>query len=250
MIRKILLLMNICLISTLAMGQSDSKTINSIKRDNAYLYEEVTAKDANEAYQSAYELLKQRVKEYAEEEKSLRSANNIIIKDIKSYTQQIQMQRGDMTRVFLYVKKKDILSVESNATIIPNDKNRVESPQEEEQEIVLESKIEVIKPTGDESLKLQVAWQQEMINELLSCKTMAQAEVLLSRLKAEYKVKRYGSYATCSNKSACFWITSDGQGNVVSIWGPGNGERTNFRTLTKETVNVDSRAIWFTMTKQ
>lgn len=271
MIQRILLLMHVCLISTLAMGQSDSKTINSIKRDNAYLYEEVTAKDADEAYQLAYELLRQRVDAYVKEEKGLKSAENIIIKD----TQQIQMQRGDMIRVFLYVKKKDIQPVESNVAIIRNDNNKkAETPQKENKESsAFETTIEVIQApadepaqnfsdetaqtsgdepvwnSGDESLKLQAAWQQDMIEDLLKCKTIAQAKVLLNRLKAEYKVKRYGSYATCPNKATCFWITSDEQGNLLSVWGAGTGERTNFRTLTRETVNIDSKAVWFTMAK-
>lgn len=249
MIQRILLLMHICLISTLVMGQSDSKTINSIKRDNAYLYEEVTAKNANDAYQSAYELLRKRVDEYVAEEKKLRSAENIIIKDIKSCTQQIQMQRGDMTRVFLYVKKKDILPAEGEVTVIHNENKKEENSQKEETVKVPEATIEVIPASCDESLKLQVAWQQEMIDSLLKCKTIREAKVQLSRQKAEYRVKRYGSFSTCSDRSACFWITSDNQGNVVSIWGPGKEERTNFRTLTKETAYIDNKAIWFTIAK-
>ena len=246
MIRRILLLMQICLVSILAMGQSDSKTINSIKRDNAYLYEEVTAKDAKEAYDSAYELLERRVKAYAKEEKNLRSAENIIIKDI---TQQIQMQRGDMTRVFLYVKKKDILPAEGEVIVIHNENKKDENSQKEETAKVPEATIEGIPASGDESLKLQVAWQQEVIDSLLKCKTIREAKAQLSRQKVEYRVKRYGSFSTCSDSSACFWITIDNQGNVVSIWGPGKEERTNFRTLTKETAYIDNKAIWFTIAK-
>ena len=251
MTQRILLLVHFCLIAALAMGQSDSKTINSIKRDNSYLYEEATAKDADEAYQSASELLKRRIEEYVAEEKKLRTAENIIIKDMKSCTEQIQMQRGDMTRVFLYVKKKDILPAEANVSVMHND-NKVEEPKKKDKDkdkgSVPEAKIEEITDT-DSSLKLPVAWQQEVIDDLLACKTVAEAKNLLSRQKAEFKVKRYGSYATCSDKTACFWITGDESGNLLTVLGPGAEERTNFRTLSKETVNINSNATWFTIAK-
>lgn len=247
MTQRILLLVHFCLIAALAMGQSDSKTINSIKRDNSYLYEEATAKNADEAYQSASGLLKRRIEEYVAEEKKLRTAENIIIKDMKSCTEQIQMQRGDMTRVFLYVKKKDILPAEANVSVMHND-NKVEDPKKKDKESVPEAKIEEITDT-DSSLKLPVAWQQEVIDDLLVCKTIAEAKNLLSRQKSEFKVKRYGTYATCSDKTACFWVTSDENGNLLTVLGPGVEERTNFRTLSKETVNINSNATWFIIAK-
>lgn len=247
MTQRILLLVHFCLIAALAMGQSDSKTINSIKRDNSYLYEEATAKNADEAYQSASELLKRRIEEYVAEEKKLRTAENIIIKDMKSCTEQIQMQRGYMTRVFLYVKKKDILPAEANVSVMHND-NKVEDPKKKDKESVPEAKIEEITDT-DSSLKLPVAWQQEVIDDLLVCKTIAEAKTLLSRQKSEFKVKRYGTYATCSDKTTCFWVTSDANGNLLTVLGPGAEERTNFRTLSKETVKINSNATWFIIAK-
>ena len=245
---RILFLMPICLVSMLVMGQSDTKTINSIKRDKAYLYEEATAKSAEEAYQTASELLKQRIEEYVAEEKKLRTAENIIIKDMKSCTEQIQMQRGDMIRVFLYVKKKDILPAESNVSVMHND-NKVEDNKKKEKENVENAKIEVIADHGDKTLKLPVAWLQAVIDKWLVCKTVAEAKVLLAQQKAEFKIKRYGSYATCSDKSACFWITSDEKGNLLTVLGPGADQRTDFKTLSKETVNINNNAIWFTIAK-
>lgn len=255
MIHRIFFLMQICFMSALvAMGQSDTKTINSIKRDKSYIYEEATAKDADEAYQTASELLKQRIEEFVAEEKKLRTAENIIIRDMKSYTEQIQMQRGDLTRVFLYVKKKDILPAETNVSVMHND-NKVEETKKEKQDIDMEAKVEVVEvadvvaDSGDESLKLPVAWQQSVIDRLLECRTIAEAKVMLSRQKAEFKVKRYGTFTTCSDKSACFWIASDEQGNLLTILGPGTEQRTNFRTLSKETVNISNNAMWFTLAK-
>ena len=222
MIQRILIIMQIWLVSTLAMGQSESKTINSIKRDQSYLYEEATAKDAGEAYQLAYELLKQRIKEYITEEKNSSTT-------IESAIQQIQMRRGDLTRVFLYVKKENI--------------------KRETQEETKEAEVKENTSNGDYALKLPVSWQQAIIDELLKCETIAEAKALLSRQKAEFKVKRYGSFATCSDKSTCFWIVSDTNGNLLTVLGPGIDTRTDFRTLSKKSVTLNNNSIWFTIAK-
>lgn len=43
---------------------------------------------------------------------------------------------------------------------------------------------------GDPSLKLEVAWQQEVVDKLLSAASYSEARSILTRLKAEFKIKR------------------------------------------------------------
>ena len=223
MIRRIVIIMQIWFVSVLAMGQSESKTINTIKRDKSYLYEEATDKDSGEAYQTAYELLRKRIED-AMGGKELHTAI-----DVKSKIEQIQMRRGDLTRVFLYVKK-----------------NFFEKETQEEME---KAEPKGFTHSGDASLKLPIVWQQAVIDGLLKCKTIAEAKIFLNRQKAEFKVKRYGIYSTCPDKPSCFWITNDEHGNLLTVLGPEIEQRTNFKTLSKETVNIGSNAIWFTLAK-
>ena len=81
--------------------------MNSIKRNSNYLYAESTMPTEKEAFEIASELLYQQVKEYAEGKKSFQN-RDILIRDIAQVRDSIQLQRGDMVKVFLYVKKSDI----------------------------------------------------------------------------------------------------------------------------------------------
>lgn len=238
------------LMSLMTMGQSDSKTINTIKRDKSYIYEEATAKDAEEAHQSARELLRLRIEEYIAEEKKLRKAEKIIVRDVESVTEEIKMQRGELTRVFLYVKKKNILPAEVNVSVMNND-NKVTDGKTQTEESEPEAKAEDVEVSpGDSTYKLPIAWQQDVIDKLLGCRTLAEARSVLGREKAEYRVKRYGTSATCADKTACFWITGDADGRLITVLGPGNAKRTNFKTLAEETGDLGSEAaIWFTLAK-
>ena len=98
---------------------SVSKQINQIKRNTQYLYAEATMSTYDEAAEVAYELLMQQVDEYIGSKKKLSSANDVLVKDIKQNSQTLDMRRGEMTRVFIYVRKSDIEGV-SNVTMVSN----------------------------------------------------------------------------------------------------------------------------------
>jgi hypothetical protein len=70
-----------------------------------------------EAREVACEMLLKQVKEYAESKKYLVTADNILIKDIKTKSESLMMRRGTMYRVFVYVSKIDIEPV-NNVTNI------------------------------------------------------------------------------------------------------------------------------------
>ena len=232
--------------------ESDNKKINKIKRDNQYLYDESTMKDPQEAYESAMVLLNQRIDEYVKTKKKFKSSDNIIIKDIASKSERIQMPRGELTRVFVYVKKSDIIPAE-NSTMREN-AGKKEDPEPEPDK--LKSEVTPITPagdviSGDASLRLSTPWQQEVIDQLLACTTLIEAKALLNRQKAEYKVKRIGSRDNCRNAADCFWVVGDAGGSLVTVLGPGSTERTNFRTLQRDALENfgDATALWFIMAK-
>ena len=234
--------------------ESDSKRINSIKRNNQYLYAEATMKDAQEAYDTALELLRGYIDEYAQSKRRLESADNLIIRNVETNTQRINMKRGEMTRVFVYVKKSDILPAE-NPMIMET------APIIEDTE-VSPAEVNSISPTeatpdaevtteGDVSLKLPIAWQQQVIDELLKCKNLPEAKALLNRMKSEYKIKRCGIRFNCRNKADCFWVVGDPDNNLLTVLGPGSGQRTNFKSLQKDSLENyhNEMDIWFTMSK-
>lgn len=226
--------------------ESDSKRINSIKRNNQYLYAEATMKDTQEAYETALELLKGYIDEYAQSKRKLESADNLIIRNVETNSQRINMKRGEMTRVFVYVKKSDILPAE-NPIIIEN------SSSEDVGEVAPAEVTPITEaPTdGDTSLKLPIAWQQQVIDELLECKDLTKAKALLNRMKSEYKIKRSGIRANCRNQADCFWVVGDSDNNLITVLGPGSGQRTNFKSLQKDSLENyhNEMDIWFIMSK-
>lgn len=249
MIRRILLLvLGIMMVLPALCQESDSKKINKIKRNSQYLYAEATMKDPIEAHNTAIELLNGYIDEYVQSKKKFKSSDNIIIKDMASNSEKIQMKRGEMTRVFVYVKKSDIIPAEnSSMRVNAGKKEDVDNPKSG----VTQTTLDGQDVTGDTSLRLPIAWQQEIVDNLLACETLIEAKALLNRQKSEYKVKRVGAASNCPNKTNCFWVIGDANGEIVTVLGPGSDQQTNFKTLQADALDnyPDATAIWFTMSK-
>ena len=286
--RFFLLVFGLVITITLCAQQSDSKKINSIKRNPSYLYAEATMETEEEAFNTAKEALMTYIQEYIDSNKYLSNANSFIVKDIANRCERMQMMRGDMYRVLVYVKKNDIIPAANSETIdrpnsavvkdtivavkadttalkqadtmavnavavddgLPtvneiNNKPNVFGNNSEEKEAVEQNMVET-------AAKLEIAWQQRVIDELLEASSLTEAKAMLNRFKAEFKVKRYGSYNECKNIGESFWlIVENGGGSVKAILGPGADERTNFKTMIKDRLGNYSGydAIWFTLAK-
>lgn len=286
--RFFLLVFGLVITITLCAQQFDSKKINSIKRNPSYLYAEATMETEEEAFNTAKEALMTYIQEYIDSKKSLSNANSVIVKDIANRCERMQMMRGDMYRVLVYVKKNDIIPAANSETIdrpnsavvkdtivavkadttalkqadtmavnavavddgLPtvneiNNKPNVFGNNSEEKEAVEQNMVET-------AAKLEIAWQQRVIDELLEASSLTEAKAMLNRFKAEFKVKRYGSYNECKNIGESFWlIVENGGGSVKAILGPGADERTNFKTMIKDRLGNYSGydAIWFTLAK-
>lgn len=191
-------------------GQN-TKKMNSIKRSTQYLYAEATMGNAAEAFDVANDLLLIQVKEYAESHKTFRD-KDILIRDIQEQRDSLQIRRGDMVKVFLYVKKSNILDVD-NVTLVDNtspekkdgtpntvdikssnsptsttDKQntteaetKVETEAEKEADTKAETKTETEMETGsrdetDTSLMLETQWQQNVVDQLLSAESYSKAK--------------------------------------------------------------------------
>lgn len=270
--KKLFVLFAVGLVSLYALGQSISKQINDIKRNSQYICAEATMQTEAEAYELADELLAKQISEFVSDHKSLKKATNVIVKDVAGKAEKIQMNRGAMTRVFLYVKKSDIIAAdntrvlvqaadsaeptklaevgETNKNVEQIDESFV-SQVEEVEEVEASDSCSNAEIGYVDDLGLPYKWQEELIKDLLDCSNKAEAIELMNRLRAERKLKKYGAANTCLNPARSFWLIFDDNENVVTILGEGNAERTNFRSLTKDSLDKYSGmgAIWFTMSK-
>ena len=267
--KKLFILLAVSLVSLYALGQSISKQINDIKRNSQYICAEATMQTEAEAYELADELLAKQISEFVSDHKSLKKATNVIVKDVAGKAEKIQMNRGAMTRVFLYVKKSDIIAADNTRVLVQaadstesavlsdvgETNNRIdlidESFVSQVEEVEVSDSCSNVEVGYVDDLGLPFKWQEDLIKELLDCSNKTDAIELMKRLRAERKLKRYGAANTCPNPERSFWLIIDDKENVVTILGEGNSERTNFRSLTKDSLDKYSGmgAIWFTMSK-
>jgi hypothetical protein len=249
------------------IGQSISKQINDVKRSSKYIYAEATLETETKAYELANELLMNQISEYMAEKGSLKNAETIVVKNVSGRAERLQMKRGTMTRVFLYVKKKDIILADNMRVIVNNERQQkkaetnFDSPSEIEVEQVdsIGSEYEMI--TDVDSLDVNEmnfntaiassypTWQQEVIYTLIGSSSIKNALYLIDRFRAELKIKRHGPASNCRNSAECYWIIFNDNEQVMTILGPGSDQRMNFVSFEKDTLKNYSgkTAIWFTL---
>lgn len=266
MMKRLLFIVTMLTAVVPVWGQN-TKKMNSIKRNPLYLYAEATMETASEAYEVANDLLLIEVKEYTDSKKSFRD-KDVLIRDIRGHQDSLQIRRGEMVKVFLYVKKSNILDAENITLVEKNsaaekaeipDTNKTEkgtsttatetvteaAPAPAPVTVPAEREATVENP----SLKLESAWQQDVVDQLLSSASYSEARTVLSRLKAEFKIKKTGPMATCKNPEDVFLLIGK-DSVVVTVLGPGGTSRTDFKSLSKTSDNYNGYdKIWFTFSK-
>lgn len=265
--------------------ESPSKQINQIKRNNSYIYEEGTAETPEAALDMARELLMQRAQEYIcdklkidkTDKKEVEKVKNVLVKNVNAKSETLSMMRGTMYRMFVYVKKSDIETI-NNATTINTVENTTkvvveqplppilapEVPDEPIAEVAEEPAEEpAVTPAEepatvkDENAGVPVVetglpvWQQQAIKDLMGCADMTAVKAKLNRMKAEYKVKKYGTAANCPNADNAYWVFFNADGSLNTVIGAGNGDRINFRDMTYTTLSnfKGMDALWFNFAK-
>lgn len=243
---RITLLFLVIMLPSIQLAGQSVRRINEIKKNYNYLWAEATMETTDAAYQVANEFLSEKVKDYAVEKKM--NGEFLSIKNMSSKCDTIRQPRGDMVKVFIYIKKTDIAPVES---VVSVSGKTVSGGQAQTPQAVAEP-VAPQPVTPSDRGKLKEVWQQNVIDELLSASSFAEARGKLSRMKAEFKIKKYGVPAACSDASSAFWLIGDAAGKVVTVLGPvSDGGRTDFRTLSTGALtsykNYD--AMWFILSK-
>lgn len=265
------LVVSLLLAGTAFAQESPSKQINMIKRNPAFLYAEATMETADEALEVARELLMQQVQEYIGEKIRFNQAKDVLVKNVNAKSESVSMMRGPMCRMFVYVKKSDIEAVD-NATAINTETNTskvvvdqptppVPAPVVEPEEDYEEEYVEDYDDTHviviyEESQNKSVTdtglpvWKQQAIEDLLECADVAAVKAKLNRMKAEYKVKKYGTPNNCPNINEAFWVFFNTDGSVNTVVGNGV-ERINFRNMQYTTLDnyKGMNALWFNFAK-
>lgn len=166
---------------------AEKALITKVKRSpGTYVYAEATCRTEEEAKSIAEEVFLQNINEYVASQKKLRGANNIVVNNQKGLQQTVTMPRGsNMHRVFMYVKKNDIIPADNSVVLSKEDVAKTETPAPKAN---TKTEAKVAAPTADVTTpKADVA---EVKAESAQPKTeVAEPKTKVAEAKAEPKAE-------------------------------------------------------------
>lgn len=164
---------------------AEKALITKVKRSpGTYVYAEATCRTEEEAKSIAEDVFLQNINEYVASQKKLRGANNIVVNNQKGLQQTVTMPRGsNMHRVFMYVKKNDIIPADNSVVLSKEEVAKTETPAPKAN---TKTEAKVAAPTADVTTpKADVA---EVKTESAQPKTeVAQPKTEVAEAKAEPK---------------------------------------------------------------
>ena len=234
--------------SNSVLAQSEVKEMNKIKRDANYIYSIYTDSTLFDARKGAREQLEIDIELFVENSKNLRSAQKVVVKDIVSKAMEIQMRRGTMFRVFLYVNKKDIFP--ADIIVVDNQGRKVESPKDSRVDEIPMIKSQT-PSTSIESTDKQEDVQKlpQIIADLQGVQSLSDAWEILDRYCTEKRVKKFGLPKNCDKVNKCYWVIQAKDSSSLIILGEGDDERYNYISKQNDKLSNYSgySAIWFNM---
>lgn len=265
MIRKLIILISLITISATSLfGQSEVKRINSIKRDPAYLWQEATAPTEQEAYDAAEAGLLTIVNEYMANNPASAGTADLVRNDLARYCSKVIMPRGELTRVFLYIATSRLSPAEGNQAgpvaeapaapvkeipVVPAENTPADDTDSAPGVIYHQDPIpENIPAIVPEIAK---AWQREIVKKLIGAPDIVAANAMLARMKAEYKIKRYGPLAECKDLDKSWLILFDDSGKIKALLGPKESQRPEYINMEYKSLSDYSglNAVWFVVAK-
>jgi hypothetical protein len=190
------------------------KKINSIKKSSAYLYAEITTNDQQTALDLAEDMLNQEINKYVAEQKKLRKAANIVLRNRQEAMESISLPRGNMYRAFKYVKKSDILAadnveVRTNTAVVDANGNTT-------------TVTTAVASTAISNGQLVVSEKRaETVKRLLAVQKFNELPQTLKQLKQEGRIGQYAKMKELSNPEKSVLLIYNREGNIEAVLGEG-----------------------------
>lgn len=141
----------VCLFVHLGFAQDKEvkeaiKQINSIKADSKYLYAESTTKDWDQAYEDAKALLLVEIDNWVKSQGKKNEEIKGYVARIENNFMEVKTRRGNLFRVFVYIKKKNIMTYNEDVDVTVNSLSATsdESSKESKTTDSFESKTEPV----------------------------------------------------------------------------------------------------------
>lgn len=203
-----------CVLSAQVAYMEEKAKVNKIKRNSQYLYGEGVAATLEDATSLAEQNLKNAILTEMSGNDKLQGADKILVNSIKKHSEKIQLKRGAMERVFLYVEKKNLfpadrmVALDISASVQPESVVVDEIPEQsgDENPDVIERKSGEVPSgyvdTGADSQKKSVfeslvepvsssapvEVSSSVLQTILTKRTVSELESLMRNLKAEHKL--------------------------------------------------------------
>lgn len=251
------------------MGQTVAETkvqINKIKRSQSYLSAEATMATEEEAMATAKELLVSEINDWVASKKNNSPVKQIVLQDINSCTQLMDMKRGVKTRAFVYVNKKDIVLIYGEGQIVLTDEEKgVElqalnelskiQPEETVQNTINESaeleKVEeettiVVEPVKEEVEFISTVEDlgTDPLKQIMAVRTMQELKPVFADLKNKGEVT-FGVYSQMSDDCYLLFYTRTGEIKGILKQEAGNHKDARTGAPAKITDYNGCGAYWF-----
>ena len=194
------------------------KKINSVKKSSAYLYAEITTNDQQTALDMAEDMLNQEINKYVAEQKKLRNAPNIVLRNRQEVMESIALPRGNMFRAFKYVKKSDIIAADN----VEVRRNNATTDAEGNTTVTTQT-------VASTALPAMSAKRTETIQRLLGVTKFTELPQTLKQLKQEGRIGEYAKYKELKQPERYVLIIYNKEGNIEGLLSDG-AARTNLRT--------------------
>lgn len=232
---------------------AEKALITKVKRSpGTYVYAEATCRTEEEAKSIAEDVFLQNINEYVASQKKLRGANNIVVNNQKGLQQTVTMPRGsNMHRVFMYVKKNDIIPADNSVVLSKEDVAKTETPApkantkteakvaepktevaeakaEPKAEVKAETKAtttEVAASTLDKIIPEKPQAIPEAAKKMATFTNVKTAAVWLKDMKANGTVTEYNKYNAVADKEAYWLVIYDSHGDIAAVLTDGKQRR-------------------------
>lgn len=227
-----------CLSAGAQENQAELKSkVNEIKKSPDYIYAETTRETAEEAKSAAEEQLYNNINIWVAQEKKLRGAKQVIVAQAKADYEEYQLQRGNLVRAFLYVKKSDIIACDNVRVLDVNPLKEDEAKDDKAQQ-----------PAVDPQPATPAVEISPLVKELAGIATIQAFGARLKELKAQGKVGVYGKYKELPDPDNCLLVVYNRQGTIEAVLTAGAQRYNAATTLPDAIANYPGcAAIGFTL---
>lgn len=242
---RILLMLCLFLVSCLFLhAQNEQKEINAIKSNKNYLYATGTSREsADDASKNAKDLLALEIEQWLRDN----SANDVAGYVAKSQERlaMISTQRGNLYRVFAFVKKKEVLPYykEDDVMVVEMSEPKTEpatSAAQQETRTEDVTAIPAVEATAvapiEETPSVQAYVPTDAEKSMLNVRTFDALNNYISKGRAAGTIKDSGKYATMPATGTVYAFIYNREGQVPACIKVTDGKGLNLSTGKEDAV--------------